>query len=127
MSKVITVPEDLKSVGQYEYKDFEEVLKWVEWAGEVDSSCRNDLIYFLRIRAEYMDECKFDHIKSSENMIKNLVGIKRCVNDIAGFSHLYYGKGLRFHQGKFIDFQSDVTEYDFTLRGVVVYPFGNGL
>jgi len=115
----ISIPKSIQSYGQYEYSDFDEVLKWVDHFVKVKGPAPG-FTRFVGLREYYINKGMDDRVRSVENLLKNGVGIQRLEEDIPNLRELYLDRTAKFHQGKFLGWQEDV-EYDPSLRGVCCF------
>jgi hypothetical protein len=122
VSETTCVPD----VGQYEYKDFEEVQTWIDrLVGKYGYQLGASFEYYKALRDHYVREGNPQYGESMVNIIKNDIGVRRLKNDCpVYFSKVYEGRSMMFYQGKFIGW-GDEGVWKPTMRGVIGWRVGS--
>ena len=106
--------------GQYEYENFDEVLKWVDPVRFNEFSLAQHRGH-IKLREYYLRTGHSQGVRSMEKMIKSEVGIRRLAEDIPGFRDDFKGLRAKFHNGKFLGWWRGDEKYDPAFAGTVCY------
>ena len=89
--------------GQYEYRDFEDVLKWIRHFTEVyGPSLGCAFQRYCDLRSDYLEQNNQGGAEAIANLIKIGVGVRRLREDYPEyFDESNKGRDLKFLQGKF--------------------------
>jgi hypothetical protein len=111
-------------VGQYEYKDFADVMSWVHHFTDVyGPQLAMDFRQYIRLREYFLEDKKdMEAARIMECLIKNDVGVRRLREDRPDmFEQVHMGRKVEFYEGKFLGWGDELV-YDPELKAVVAYP-----
>ena len=109
-------------VGQYEYVDLDDVLRWVT-SERFDKSSLMRIEQLKGLREYYVETKNELGVYSVEGYIKSNVGIRRLAEDIPNYWETFKGQQAKFQQGKFLGWANS-SNYDPSLQGVFYYTVG---